>query len=64
MIDGFELALEFNVVSYTLIALLVGVVVLPVMFAKDPDIHPYALCRQSTVAPFVLFFLIFDRELF
>lgn len=64
MIDGFELALEFNAASYTLIALLVAVVVLPLMLVKDPDIHPYALCRQSTVAPFVPFFLIFDRELF
>jgi len=59
---GLELALEFNAVSYTLIALLVGILVLPVVFAKDPDIHPYALLRQSTVAPSVLFALASNRD--
>ena len=47
--SGFEL--QFDVVSYTLIALLVAFAVLPVVLAKDSDIHPFALLRQSAVSP-------------
>jgi hypothetical protein len=50
--DGLEL--QFDVISYTLIALLVGIIALPVVFSKDADIHPFALLRQSAVAPSVL----------
>jgi hypothetical protein len=48
--------LELNVVSYTLIALVLGLMVLPVFFEKDPDIHPMILNRQSNVSPFVALF--------
>ncbi|KAL7274957.1 hypothetical protein RUND412_002111 [Rhizina undulata] len=42
--------LEFNAVSWTLLVLLVALVVLPVVLAKEPDIHPMALYRQSHIA--------------
>ncbi|KAG0133723.1 hypothetical protein HOY82DRAFT_500927 [Tuber indicum] len=43
--------LELNVVSYTLIALVLGLMILPAIFQKDPDIHPMILNRQSNVSP-------------
>ncbi|KAI5780825.1 hypothetical protein EDC01DRAFT_667362 [Geopyxis carbonaria] len=46
-----DIELQFDVISYTLIALLVGLLVIPVVLGKDPDIHPFALLRQSSVAP-------------
>ncbi|KAF8540352.1 hypothetical protein BDD12DRAFT_734836 [Trichophaea hybrida] len=49
MTGGIEL--QFDIVSYTLIALLIGFIVLPVVLSKSPDIHPFALLRQSSVAP-------------
>ncbi|CCX10488.1 Similar to Long-chain-fatty-acid--CoA ligase 3; acc. no. O95573 [Pyronema omphalodes CBS 100304] len=49
MSGGIEL--QFDLISYTLIALLVGLIVVPLILSKDPDIHPYALLRQSSVAP-------------
>ena len=45
--------LELNVVTYTLIALVLGLMILPVIFQKDPDIHPMILNRQSNMSPFV-----------
>jgi hypothetical protein len=51
MADGIEL--QFDIVSYTLITLLLGFIVLPVVLSKSSDIHPFALLRQSSVAPFV-----------
>lgn len=47
------LELQFDTISYVLVTLLLGVVVLPLVFAKEPDIHPFALHRQSAVAPWV-----------
>lgn len=43
--------IELNVVSYTLIALVVGLLFVPLFFSKDPAIHPFILQRQSNVAP-------------
>lgn len=54
-----DIELQFDIISYTLIALLVGLLVLPVALGKDPDIHPFALLRQSSVAPSVYRFCIF-----
>ncbi|PWW72786.1 hypothetical protein C7212DRAFT_301266 [Tuber magnatum] len=42
--------LELNVVTYTLISLVLGLMILPVIFQKDPDIHPMILNRQSNVS--------------
>ena len=47
------LDLQLDAVSYTLAALLVALIVIPIVTSKDPDIHPYALLRQSDIAPFV-----------
>jgi len=43
--------LELNVVTYSLIALVLGLMILPVIFQKDPDIHPMILNRQSNMSP-------------
>lgn len=43
--------LEFNVVTYTLIATLLGLLVLPIFWQSNPDIHPLILHRQSNVSP-------------
>ena len=47
--------LELNVVSYTLIAVILGLVIIPVLLEKDPDIHPLLLNRQSISNPFAAF---------
>lgn len=52
MAGGIEL--QFDTVSFTLIALVIATAVIPIVLSKDPDIHPFALLRQSSVAAFVL----------
>ena len=48
MDGGFDI--QFDVLSYTLIALLAAAVVLPAVLSKDPDIHPFALLRQASIS--------------
>ncbi|KAH0606332.1 uncharacterized protein H6S33_003993 [Morchella sextelata] len=43
--------LEFNIVTYTLITVVLGLLVVPIFWQTDPDIHPLILHRQSNVAP-------------
>lgn len=45
------LDLEFNAVTYTLISVLLGLLVLPLFWQSNPDIHPLILNRQSNAAP-------------
>lgn len=47
--------LEFNIVTYTLITVVLGLLVVPILWQTDPDIHPLILHRQSNVAPYVSF---------
>ena len=51
MAAGFELG--FDAISYTLIALVLALLVLPAVFAAEPDIHPYALLRQSIPSSYI-----------
>lgn len=43
--------LELDAGSYTLIAVIVSLLFIPLFLSKDPDIHPLALQRQSNSSP-------------
>ncbi len=49
-----DLDLQFDAISYLLLATLLALILAPIVLAKDPDTHPYALLRQSIVSPCVI----------
>ncbi|TGZ77156.1 hypothetical protein EX30DRAFT_323949 [Ascodesmis nigricans] len=46
-----EIELTLDALSYTLIALLIAVLVIPAVLSRDPDVHPFVLHRQSAISP-------------
>lgn len=41
---------EVNIYTYTLLAIIIGLLFLPLLLHQDPDIHPIALLHQSRPA--------------